>query len=121
MFIVEKDNKIILADTDSEKLQTTLAFMPDCAGCEIVETDRPIEILDGAYVFADTEEYKARIDEETRVARIAELKTELDSTDYKIIKCSECQLVGLELPYDVLTLHAERQALREEINRLESI
>jgi hypothetical protein len=51
--------------------------------------------------------------------RIAELKVELDSTDYKIIKCSECSLAGVELPYDIVALHAQRQALRDEINQLQ--
>lgn len=51
--------------------------------------------------------------------RVAELKAELDSTDYKIIKCSECSLAGEELPYDIAELHAERQAIRDEINELE--
>lgn len=57
--------------------------------------------------------------EEQKQMRIAELKAELDSTDYKIIKCSECSLAGVELPYDVVALHIERQALRDEINELE--
>lgn len=51
--------------------------------------------------------------------RVAELKEQLNSTDYKIIKCSECSLAGVELPYDVAALHAQRQALRDEINELE--
>ena len=51
--------------------------------------------------------------------QIAELKAELSSTDYKIIKCSEAQLVGEELPYDIVALPAERQALRDKINELE--
>jgi len=51
--------------------------------------------------------------------RITALKAELDSTDYKIIKCSECSLAGIELPYDVVALHAQRQAIRDEINQLE--
>ena len=50
---------------------------------------------------------------------IASLKAELQSTDYKIIKCSEAQLVGEELPYDIVALHEERQALRDKINELE--
>jgi hypothetical protein len=54
-------------------------------------------------------------------AKIAELKAELESTDYKIIKCYESQLVGEELPYDVVALHAERQSLRDKINELEAI
>lgn len=51
--------------------------------------------------------------------RIAELKKELDATDYKVIKCNEAQLIGGSMPYDTETLHAERQAIRDEINRLE--
>lgn len=58
-------------------------------------------------------------EEEIKQARIAELKAKLDSTDYKIIKCSECSLAGVELPYDVAKLHADRQAIRDEINELE--
>lgn len=57
--------------------------------------------------------------EEIKQARIAELKDQLNGTDYKIIKCSECSLAGVELPYDIAALHAERQALRDEINELE--
>lgn len=57
--------------------------------------------------------------EEIKQRRIAQLKAELDATDYKIIKCSEYQLTGLELPYDIAVLHAQRQALRDEINQLE--
>lgn len=59
-------------------------------------------------------------EEETKQRRIAELKAELDSTDYKIIKCSECSLAGVELPYDIVALHTQRQAIRDEINRLEN-
>ena len=51
--------------------------------------------------------------------QIAELKTQLSATDYKVIKCAECQLLGEEMPYDVAALHTERQAIRDEINRLE--
>ena len=59
-------------------------------------------------------------EEEIKQQRIAELKSQLNGTDYKIIKCSECQLAGEELPYDIVALHAERQALRDEINELEA-
>lgn len=57
--------------------------------------------------------------EKTTAEKIAELKKQLSATDYKVIKCSECQLLGLEMPYDVTALHAERQAIRDEINQLE--
>ena len=57
--------------------------------------------------------------EEIKQQRIAELKQELSETDYKIIKCSEYHLAGLDLPYDIAELHAQRQSLRDEINELE--
>jgi len=58
-------------------------------------------------------------EEEIKQRRIEELKAELKSTDYKIIKCSECDLAGLPLPYDITELHITRQAIRDEINELE--
>jgi len=51
--------------------------------------------------------------------KIRKLKQQLSETDYKVIKCAECQLLGREMPYDVQTLHTERQAIRDQINRLE--
>lgn len=58
-------------------------------------------------------------EEQIKQMRISQLKEQLASTDYKIIKCSECSLVGIDLPYDIAELHAQRQALRDEINELE--
>ena len=57
--------------------------------------------------------------EPTVEEQITSLKIQLSSTDYKIIKCSEAQLLGEELPYDIVSLHVERQALRDKINELE--
>ena len=57
--------------------------------------------------------------EKTSAERIAELKNQLSATDYKVIKCAECQLLGQEMPYDLAKLHTERQAIRDEINKLE--
>lgn len=52
--------------------------------------------------------------------QIQELKYQLAETDYKIIKCYEYNLAGLDLPYDIEELHTERQALRDKINELET-
>ena len=75
---------------------------------------------------AKKEAYNGQIDivpddgvEKPPAEQIAELKKQLSATDYKVIKCAECQLLGEEMPYDVAELHAERQAIRDEINRLE--
>lgn len=72
MFIVEKDNKIILADTDRARLESTLEFMPDYAGYKIAETEREIAEIDGMYVYADTAEYK-----EAKNAEIAKVRGNL--------------------------------------------
>lgn len=44
------------------------------------------------------------------------MKQDLASSDYKIIKCMECFLLGKELPYDIKALYEERQSKRDEIN-----
>lgn len=62
---------------------------------------------------------KTDIDIEKQKQEIATLKTQLTETDYKIVKCSEYQLAGLELPYDIQLLHTERQVIRDRINELE--
>lgn len=50
---------------------------------------------------------------------IESLKSELQESDYKVIKCAEAMTIGAEMPYDVASLHKERQALRDKINELE--
>ena len=51
---------------------------------------------------------------------IERLKSGLQESDYKVIKCAEAMAVGAEMPYDVASLHNVRQALRDKINELES-
>lgn len=58
--------------------------------------------------------------------RISDLKESLTSTDsnigdYRITKCYEASLIGLDMPYDVADLHQARQAVRDEINQLENL
>ena len=40
--------------------------------------------------------------------------------DWKIVKCYEAKLQHKEMPYDLDTLLAQRQAVRDEINRLQA-
>lgn len=61
--------------------------------------------------------------EELRYRRymdIERLKSELQESDYKVIKCAEAMCINAELPYNMTELHKERQALRDKINELES-
>ena len=55
-----------------------------------------------------------------RYMEIERLKSEMQESDYKVIKCAEALTIGAEMPYDVASLHKERQALRDKINELES-
>ena len=54
------------------------------------------------------------------LSEIELLKSELQESDYKVIKCAEAMAVGAEMPYNMTALHKERQALRDKINELES-
>ena len=54
------------------------------------------------------------------LSEIERLKSELQESDYKVIKCAEAMTIGAEMPYDVASLHTVRQALRDKINELES-
>lgn len=84
----------------------------------------PLYKWDGGVVVRRTDEEleaeRAEMSKPTVSEQIAELKEQLEATDYKVIKCSEAQLAGEEMPYDVAALHAERQALRDQINALET-
>ena len=109
MYKAIKDNKIIaISDTDSEFF---------CLVKDTVETDE-------THVADDYAEHNGEYLLKSEIpfdkqARIAELQSQLASTDYRVVKCSECQLAGVELPYDIVELHTARQALRDEINELQ--
>lgn len=93
------------------------------------ELDNGVQFSNDGSVYVEpvipipTAEELAEMEEQKRIAninaQINNLKEQLASTDYKIIKCTECSMVGEEMPYDVNELHAERQAIRNEINLLE--
>ena len=52
-------------------------------------------------------------------AIINNLKEKLSSSDYKVTKCMEAQLLSNPLPYDINELYTERQQIRDKINELE--
>ena len=64
--------------------------------------------------------YMERDRQSELILDIESLKSELQESDYKVIKCAEAMAVGEEMPYDMESLHKERQALRDKINELES-
>jgi hypothetical protein len=53
--------------------------------------------------------------------RISIVRSELENSDYKIIKCYEASLTGAPMPYDLQALVASREALRQKIREYEAI
>ena len=79
-----------------------------------------------AVVMMNAEEPKIAVNEQVAddngllLSEIERLKSELQESDYKVIKCAEAMCINAELPYNMTALHNERQALRDKINKLES-
>lgn len=75
---------------------------------------------DGDLIFVSHKKEAMETDKkiEEYLYKIYDLENELESDDYKIIKCYEYSLAGDELPYDINELHKKRQSIRDEINRL---
>lgn len=107
MFIVVKNNKIILADTDQQRLINTLTFMPDLEGSEILEVaDEEIERgFDGGYYYKGTAPVRPESErfEMLRSARDAKLT----ATDYLVMPDYPIEAEKLE------AVKVYRQALRD--------
>lgn len=71
-----------------------------------------------------TEEEKAELARQRQIsqltAQIADIKARIAASDYKVIKTYEYALLGEQTGYDMEAVHAERQALRDQINTLET-
>ncbi len=70
----------------------------------------------------DMEENVKRLELESE---LRELKSELQANtsgigDWKIVKALEYKLAGKEIPYDIMELNTNRQAIRDRINAIET-
>lgn len=126
MYYIQQDEKIVLFDTEKERLINTLAFMPQYEGLEILETERPLVLSeDGTYyVFADTDEYLQEQAIKAKQQRIDEIKSQLTELDQKRIRalCEPSTLTNESnqtwLEYynnQVLQLREELQSLLGEV------
>lgn len=115
-----------LVPTENTKCYLS-ANKPDVAHVEVERLPlAPRALKAGEYLqyHCDTETQKVWASVEKIIAQptteeqILTLTKQLEATDYKVVKCYEYQLANLELPYDIETLHADRQALRDKINEL---
>lgn len=91
-------------------------------GKSIVVGDRryisPSEAILLANGYTKVEE-EAATHEPTIEERTRPFKEQLAGEDYKVIKCMEAYLRGLPLPYDIDVLGAARDAVRDQINKIE--
>ena len=93
-------------------------------GYQIINPTEEILLANGweEYVAPEqtqTEEEIAEMAARQKQDEIDRLKERLAESDYKVIKCMEASLCGAMLPYDILSLHDERDELRRQINELE--
>lgn len=52
-YYISKDNRIVLMDENKKRLENTLLFMPQLAGCEVLETEKTIIERNGEFVFEE--------------------------------------------------------------------
>lgn len=89
-YYIEKEGKIVLFDTDKQKVENTLSFTPQYKDLVIRETERPIVNFE----FADTEEYiqeqaqkeRERINKLTVTKRVFALALERFGVTYTRLK-----------------------------------
>ena len=69
-YYIEQNNQIVLFDEDKKKLQNTIAFMPQCAGLPIQETQEGYVIYDFELMTVEEVEEKQAQKERERIAML---------------------------------------------------
>lgn len=107
-YYIEQDGHIKLHDTDKNRIQTTLKFMPQLAGLELKQTERPIENC----AWADTPEYIAQKRYQELENQVAGLEAQTGlvrplremvlaessgASEYAIAKAQEIELLAAQL------------------------
>ena len=77
MFYIENENKIVLFDEDKQKLQDTIAFMPQYEGLEIKEVEEGYVIYDFELMTVEEMEEKEAQKERERINLLSMTKREM--------------------------------------------
>lgn len=105
-----------------DMLSTFKEFVPSNFNGELGEYDSP-----KPYYIEESEsvlqKWEVISNDPAKIAsKISALKSELDESDYKVMKCYEAAIAKSdEMPYNPDELIESRQAKRDEINRLEAL
>lgn len=117
---------IEVAYIESTDSQESIDLLVESGFLNLVRSERP-DPEDGKRIVESYQEINGEIIQvwtvidDKSLYLIEKLKSELSASDYKVLKCYESSLAGETLPYNFTQLHAERQALRDQINNLESV
>ena len=77
MFYIQQDNKILLFDDDKQRLQNTIAFMPQYEGLEIKEAEEGYVIYDFELMTVEEMEAKEAQKERERLDMLSMTKREM--------------------------------------------
>ena len=80
MFYIENENKIVLFDEDKQKLQDTIAFMPQYEGLEIKEVPEGYVVYDFKLMAVEEIEEKEALKEQDKINHLT--MTDLDFVTY---------------------------------------
>ena len=83
-YYIEKDNKIVLFDEDKQKLQDTIAFMPQYEGLEIKEVEEGYVVYDFELMTVEEKEAKETQQERERIALLNMTGADVERAIYKV-------------------------------------
>lgn len=113
-----------MADEEEKESYLESGFLPIIEESEKEECGE-FETLECSYIETDEgykREWKKVIDKDAVNMKIQQLKQELSSTDYVIVKQMEATLLGDDLPYGkdyIAKIAQSRKSLRMQINEYE--
>lgn len=83
MFYILENENIVLFDSDKEKLENTIAFMPQYEGLEVLETQDEIVELEGKFYFKKDVEEEIEKKERERIAKLFLTGADVERGIYK--------------------------------------
>ena len=82
MFYIQQDNKILLVDEDKQRLQNTIAFMPQYEGLEIKEVQEGYIIYDFELMTVEEMEENQAQKERERLGNLSLTKADVERAIY---------------------------------------
>lgn len=110
MFYIQQDEKIVLFDEDKQKLQDTIAFMPQYEGLETKEVEEGYVIYDFELMTVEEMEAKQAQKERERLAMLNMTGADVERAIYKV--------KGIDFD-DILAMVKDNPAIDEKALKIE--